>query len=139
MPALPPALLHKMILALLPAASHAHVLRAMASSRTPERLIADLLQSAWLTPFQADRLLRGEWASLFVTARYAVQKPVGQGGMGTVYRAWDRKLQRPVALKFVQMPTGPSQAKWQQLTKRFIREAELHGRTGFHPNLVCLY
>ena len=32
---------------------------------------------------------------------YRVETPIGEGGMGTVYRARDTKLNRPVAIKFL--------------------------------------
>jgi serine/threonine protein kinase len=34
-------------------------------------------------------------------AGYRVQGVLGRGGMGRVYRAWDLKLERPVALKVI--------------------------------------
>lgn len=35
--------------------------------------------------------------------RYQVLETIGQGGMGTVFRGWDPKLQRPVALKTIRL------------------------------------
>ncbi len=34
-------------------------------------------------------------------AHYRIESRLGQGGMGTVYRAWDTALERPVAIKLV--------------------------------------
>jgi hypothetical protein len=38
--------------------------------------------------------------------RYQVSDVVGSGAMGTVFRGWDPKLKRPVALKTVRLDTG---------------------------------
>lgn len=64
--------------------------------------------------------------------RYKIQSLAGQGGMGQVYRAWDRVLQRQVALKKI--------SKSEDATLR--RLAELEARTLAkisHPNVLTIY
>ncbi|NVJ16239.1 protein kinase domain-containing protein [Myxococcus sp. AM010] len=61
-------------------------------------------------------------------ARYEVLGLLGRGGMGDVYRARDRTLGRPVALKFLR-GADPERAM------RFLREARAQARID-HPN-VC--
>ena len=59
---------------------------------------------------------------------------LGRGGMGVVYRAWDRRLNRPVALK---MLLAGAYARPEEL-ERFRREAEAEAGLR-HPNIVQVY
>jgi WD40 repeat protein len=65
---------------------------------------------------------------------YEVQKVLGYGGMGVVYKAWHLRLNRPVALKM--LLAGPC-ARPEQL-ERFQREAQAIARLR-HPNIVQIY
>jgi WD40 repeat protein/serine/threonine protein kinase len=56
-----------------------------------------------------------------VEGRYRIEKPLGEGGMGTVYRAFDRELGRPVALKVLHAPLAGDR----ELAARFIEEAQM--------------
>jgi serine/threonine protein kinase len=63
---------------------------------------------------------------------YELLEPLGQGGMGEVWRARDRKLDRMVAIKFIG-PTGGPDA-----TARFEVEARALARIN-HSNVVAVY
>ncbi|GLH68261.1 serine/threonine-protein kinase [Geothrix edaphica] len=66
--------------------------------------------------------------------RYQILRPIGQGGMGTVYLAEDPLLKRRVAIKVVRV-TGAAR---HQATLRFRREAEISAQLN-HPNLVTVF
>src|SRR5215467_1448101 len=65
---------------------------------------------------------------------YRVEELIGRGGMGVVYRAYDLRLKRPVALKLV----APSLAHDGGFRDRFARESELVMSLE-HPNVVPIY
>jgi serine/threonine-protein kinase len=66
--------------------------------------------------------------------RYRLQAPIGKGGMGEVWLAWDLTLRRNVALKILRSADTPSP----EAVKRFEREAhaagQLHG-----PHIVQIF
>jgi len=71
---------------------------------------------------------------LFFGNRYRVEETLGQGGAGVVYRAFDLKLERPVAVKALE-----TAREWQdQSVERLRREAALLSRLA-HPNIVGFY
>ena len=73
-----------------------------------------------------------------LVGRYELQEPIGQGGMSTVYRARDRSLGRPVAVKLIRhAPAGHGDLE--QLRQRFRREAANAARIPPHPNVVQIY
>jgi serine/threonine protein kinase/Tfp pilus assembly protein PilF len=66
--------------------------------------------------------------------RYRVELEIGRGGMATVYRAWDLKHERNVALKVLH----PELAKSGYNPERFVREIRLvAGLT--HPHILPLH
>ena len=65
---------------------------------------------------------------------YRIEERIGQGGMGVVYRAYDLRLRRTVALKLV----TPELAVDERLRERFVRETEL-AMSLEHPNVVPIH
>ncbi|WP_051938328.1 serine/threonine protein kinase [Ghiorsea bivora] len=64
---------------------------------------------------------------------YIIESRLGQGGMGVVYRAIDKELGRPVAIKVLH----PHLLRHENLKQRFRREARMHAKV-MHPNIVTL-
>jgi serine/threonine protein kinase len=68
--------------------------------------------------------------------RYHILEPLGQGGMATVYKAYDTRLEREVALKIIRTEMFGS-AVLENLLKRFEREAKSLAKL-IHPNIVSI-
>ncbi len=68
--------------------------------------------------------------------RYEVLEELGQGAMGTVYRARDPLIERTVAIKTVSILL--LQQEGADAESRFLREAQSAGRLS-HPNIVTIY
>lgn len=66
--------------------------------------------------------------------RYKIQSLIGQGGMASVYKAYDEHLQRPVAIKVIH----PHLSKDPQFFRRFEEEATAVAKFR-HPNIVQMY
>src|SRR5436853_3116338 len=66
--------------------------------------------------------------------RYAIERELGRGGMGAVYLARDRRLDRPVALKVL----PPEFSHDTALRERFVRETRLVASFS-HPNIVPVF
>lgn len=64
---------------------------------------------------------------------YAVERPLGHGGMGDVFLATHTVLKRPAALKVLRMPAADAEAG-----TRFRREARLTARLA-HPNAIQIF
>ncbi len=72
--------------------------------------------------------------------RYRVEGTLGTGGLGSVVRAFDTRLQRTVAIKTLKRSLAPLEpAQLRAIEDRFSREAIAGSRMGSHPNLVAVY
>lgn len=69
-----------------------------------------------------------------ISARYAVKRMIGRGGMGIVFLARDRRLERLVAIKTL----PPQLASDPALRERFLRETRTAGAMS-HPNIVPIH
>src|SRR5262249_26179425 len=64
---------------------------------------------------------------------YRIETPIGEGGMGVVYRALDTKLNRPVAIKFLSENLADADAR-----RRFQREAQMASSLN-HPHILTVH
>lgn len=69
-----------------------------------------------------------------VVGPYRIVRRLGAGGMGEVYQAYDPRLERNVALKFLALHLGIDQ----ESRARFVRETHAVARLD-HPNIVALH
>jgi serine/threonine protein kinase len=75
-----------------------------------------------------DESARPEWVG-----PYRLVEPMGRGGMGVVWRAWDERLKRPVAVKHIR-----ADAQFTELRQRLWREAQAAARLN-HSAIVHIY
>jgi eukaryotic-like serine/threonine-protein kinase len=64
-----------------------------------------------------------------ILGRFRLEQRIGSGGFGTVYRAWDDRLQRSVAVKVIERENA---------SPRVAREAQAVARLS-HRNIATLY
>lgn len=68
--------------------------------------------------------------------RYKVNELIGSGAMGSVFKAWDPKLRRDVALKTIRVSAEDFDRE--KLVKSLLEEASISARF-HHPNIVTTY
>jgi eukaryotic-like serine/threonine-protein kinase len=101
---------------------------------TRAKLVARaLVEEGLLTRYQAERLLVGR-QTLFTINQYRILDKLGRGGMGHVYKAEQRIMNRVVALKVL----APNLMQTDRAQDLFRREMQLVARL-VHPNIVTAY
>ncbi|MCW8130410.1 MAG: protein kinase [Planctomycetota bacterium] len=110
------------------------VQRAAAKAGFRKRLGDILVKKGYLTPDQVKRILSGQTADTKTNriGDYDIVSKLGEGGMGAVYKARQRGIERTVALKIL----SSNLAKDAEFRERFIREARAVARLN-HPNIVA--
>lgn len=68
-----------------------------------------------------------------LAGRYRLEEPVGEGAMAVVFRAWDLRHERAVALKVLR-----AEIREQIGSERFLREVQVAARLQ-HPHIVPLF
>lgn len=96
-----------------------------------ERLIA----AGVLTAYQSEQVLAGKGRRLRI-GPYVLRQPLGDGGMGRVFKAEHRLMKRVVALKL--MGRVRRDRHDEAMLSRFHREVEAAGRLR-HPRIVTAY
>lgn len=70
--------------------------------------------------------------------RYEVREVIGQGTMGTVYRGWDPRLRRAVALKTIRLDSIATESRRREMLERLHNEAVTVALFN-HPHIVAVY
>ena len=123
-------------------ASHCAKCRTPLSNHTSQQTLNDAaapeewaVASAVETPSQSSTTGSGEMPpGTFLAGRYEILQLLGRGGMGAVYKARDKELDRLVALKLIR----PELARNPEILRRFKQELIL-ARQVTHKNVIRIF
>jgi serine/threonine-protein kinase len=119
---------------LLQAAQMDELVRSLLPRFPEARALArELVQRGWLTPYQVNQLFQGRGDSLLLGS-YVLLERLGEGGMGTVFKARHTRLGRTVALKVIRT----DRLKNPDARRRFEREIRAAALLE-HPNVALTY
>ena len=98
-----------------------------------EDLARELVRKKKLTKYQAEEVYRGKGKSLTL-GNYVLLEKIGAGGMGQVFKARHRRMDRIVAVKLLHA----AMTKDQDAIARFEREVKAAAKIS-HPNIVAAF
>ncbi|MFH1265175.1 MAG: protein kinase [Planctomycetota bacterium] len=101
---------------------------------TSGKIADELVAREVLTRWQASKLLAGKHKG-FILGPYRILRPLGKGGMGTVYLAEHRVMRRQCAVKVLPSISPDDDPT---MLDRFYREAQAVAALD-HPNIVRAY
>ena len=70
--------------------------------------------------------------------RYQVEEIIASGSMGTVFKGWDPRLEREVAIKTIKIGKLEGNFDKHQLVAKLVKEAKIVAKL-IHPNIVTVY
>ncbi|HVR73954.1 MAG TPA: serine/threonine-protein kinase, partial [Planctomycetota bacterium] len=86
---------------------------------------------------------RGAFLAAGASGRYAIEEKVAEGGMGVIYRVFDRNLRRTLAMKVQKLPIRPAASPADSPSPkddnyRFLEEAHITAQLD-HPGIVPVH
>lgn len=93
----------------------------------------ELVQRGWMTVYQVKQVWKG-YGNELVLGQYLLLDKLGEGGMGEVFKARHRRMERDVALKVIRKERLASP----EAVRRFQREIQATAQL-VHPNIVMAY
>jgi serine/threonine-protein kinase len=118
---------------ILDAEQRDEVRRLQDEVENPRALAQLLLRREWLTAYQINQIFQGKGAGLTL-GPYVLLERIGEGGMGQVYKARQKLLNRVVALKVIRKECLNNP----KVILRFQREIRAAGQLS-HPHIVRAY
>ena len=105
---------------------------AAAKAGLRKRLGEILIQKGFLTQDQFQKVLKGQTVNRKRIGQYELISKLGEGGMGSVFKARQVYMDRVIALKIL----SPKMAKNKDFLRRFVREARAVAKLN-HPHIVA--
>jgi serine/threonine protein kinase/Leucine-rich repeat (LRR) protein len=107
--------------------------RTQSRYREPRDLARELVQRNWLTPYQVNQVFLGRGRELWLGS-YLLLERLGEGGMGTVFKARHQLMKRLVAIKLIRKDRLADA----EAVLRFYREIRAAAQLA-HPNIVMAH
>ncbi len=112
-------------------AEQAHELRPLLPTfADPRALARELLGRDWLTAYQVNQVLQGKGDQL-VLGVFRLRERLGEGAMGQVFKAWNTRLARVMAVKTLHKDLVDNARAMDRFRQEIQTAAQLD-----HPNIV---
>ena len=116
---------------LLSAVKLARFVPPKAHPKDVQELARQLVRSQQLTKYQVQQIARNRTKSLFL-GNYTILEEIGAGGMGQVFKARHRRMERVVAIKTLPLATLKDPTSIARFQHEVVAAARLR-----HPNIVA--